>query len=188
MRQSSPPSPVPAPAPARPLNPEVHALHERVHAKASARLGALEAQLAHSNAQLDALYTDLQRGGPAIRDEMQRLAAVRDLCNTNAARYAELNDAARTRAAVLRSRELDLDAALVATSIAENQCVAADRLIDLVAEDQALGDTIYQVGRAFTAERPTLDRMLRHTRELAREQFMRRALARKITDGLGWST
>ena len=36
-------------------------------------------------------------------------------------------------------------------------------------------------------ERLPLERMLKHTRTLAREQFVRRALARRIGDGLGWT-
>ncbi|KAE8266238.1 hypothetical protein A4X09_0g6104, partial [Tilletia walkeri] len=59
-------------------------------------------------------------------------------------------------------------------------------LLTLVAEDHALEDTLYQLGRALNAERIDLDRFLKQTRHLAREQFMRRALARKISEGMGW--
>ncbi|WFD36983.1 suppressor protein stp22 of temperature-sensitive alpha-factor receptor and arginine permease [Malassezia cuniculi] len=158
------PATSPPAAPARPINPEVRDLHERLHAKVAQRLSALSSSLASANSQLEALHTDLEKGTPAIHDEMQRLRAVRDVCRTSAQRYAELNDAAHTHATVLRSRELDIDSALVATSIAENQ------LVGLIAEDEALGDAIYQLVRAFSAERITLDRMMKHTRELAREQ------------------
>lgn len=61
------------------------------------------------------------------------------------------------------------------------------RLIDLVAEDNAIEDTLYHLGRALHAEVIDLDRFLKQTRYLAREQFMRRALAQKISAGMGWA-
>lgn len=112
---------------------------------------------------------------------MHKLRAVRDVCASSARRYAALADAAHTRAAGLRARELDADTVLVATNLAENQLVGA------VAHDRALGDAMHQVLRACAAERLPLAHMLKHSRALAREQFAHRALARRIGDGLGWT-
>ena len=81
------------------------------------------------------------------------------------------------------------------------------RLINLVAEDNAIEDTIYHLHRALNAGRIDLERFLRvrvrlersspdtsqTTRSLAEEQFMKRALIEKITNGIpmgsmrGWS-
>jgi ESCRT-I complex subunit TSG101 len=60
------------------------------------------------------------------------------------------------------------------------------RLLNLVAEDNAIEDTLYHLGRALNSERIDLERFLKQTRFLAREQFMRRALAIKICSSLGW--
>jgi ESCRT-I complex subunit TSG101 len=57
-----------------------------------------------------------------------------------------------------------------------------------VAEDNAIEDTLYHLGRALNAEMIDLDRFLKQTRFLAREQFMRRALAMKICRGMGWDS
>lgn len=62
------------------------------------------------------------------------------------------------------------------------------RLISLVAEDNAIEDTIYHLHRALNSGRIDLERFLKNARLLAEEQFMKRALINKIQDGLpmGW--
>lgn len=60
------------------------------------------------------------------------------------------------------------------------------RLIDLVASDSAIGDTLFYLGQALHSEAIEVERFLKQTRFLAREQFMRRALAQKITQRMGW--
>lgn len=60
-------------------------------------------------------------------------------------------------------------------------------MIDLVAEDNAIEDTLYHLSRALNSEAIDLDRFLKQTRFLAREQFMRRALAQKIGAGMAWA-
>lgn len=57
------------------------------------------------------------------------------------------------------------------------------RLIDLVAEDAAISDTLYQLNRALHNEKIDLERFLKATRILAREQFMKRALVERILKG-----
>lgn len=59
------------------------------------------------------------------------------------------------------------------------------RLVDLVAEDNAIEDTIYHMTRALDAERVDLDRYLKSIRSLAREQYMKRALIERILQGMG---
>lgn len=81
------------------------------------------------------------------------------------------------------------------------------RLYDLVTEDMAIEDTIYVLGKALDRERISLDvflkvpyplnlqlgdakkltghEKLQHTRTLAREQFLLRALVKKITRQIG---
>lgn len=164
------------------MNPELLALHDRLYHKIDSRLTTLASTLTASNARLEVLSADLDRGLPAIEDELSRLRAVRDVCATTGDRLqtsvTELTDQVRS----LQSREdPDPDTLVLATSIVGNQ------LVDLVAEDNAIEDTLYHLGRALNAERIDLDRFLKQTRVLAREQFMKRALAMKISEGMGWS-
>ena len=61
--------------------------------------------------------------------------------------------------------------------------ITSPRLLELVAEDNALEDTIYHLGRAFNSDARTqdeLEKFLKRTRALGREQFMKRALINKI--------
>lgn len=168
--------------PPRPINPELLALHDHVFSKIDSRLNALASTLGASNARLEVLSSDLDRGLPAIQDEMSRLKAVRDVCKTTGDRLdasvAEITESLRT----LNAREEpDADSMVLATSIVGNQ------LVDLVAEDNAIEDTLYHLGRALNAERLDLERFLKQTRLLAREQFMKRALAMKISEAMGWA-
>ena len=113
-------------APPRPPNPQLVALHDELHAKLSARLAALSSSLDQTNEQLAVLSSDLDRGRPAIEDEMRRLEAVRDVCRVTGDRLDETTRAARDRIDWLRSREdLDPDGLIVATSIVGNQYVPA---------------------------------------------------------------
>ncbi|BFZ61665.1 Suppressor protein stp22 of temperature-sensitive alpha-factor receptor and arginine permease [Saitoella coloradoensis] len=63
--------------------------------------------------------------------------------------------------------------------------VVHQQLYELVAEDAAISDTIYVLGRCLEGERVGFEGFLREVRKLGREQFMRRALIGKIVEGLG---
>ncbi|TKY89317.1 hypothetical protein EX895_001848 [Sporisorium graminicola] len=170
------------PPPPRPINPELLALHDRIYTKLDTRLSTLASTLAASNSRLEVLSTDLDRGLPAIEDEMSRLKAVRDVCQTTGDRLeASVRDITESIRGLQAREEPDPDNMVLATSIVGNQ------LVDLVAEDNAIEDTLYHLGRALNAERIDLDRFLKQTRMLAREQFMKRALAMKIGEGMGWA-
>ncbi|KAJ1018195.1 hypothetical protein NDA18_006354 [Ustilago nuda] len=183
---STPPTLTPAsgpvPPPPRPINPELLALHDRVYNKLTSRLSTLSNTLSFTNSRLELLSTDLDRGLPAIEDEMSRLRAVRDVCQTTGDRLSiSVNEISESIRNLQAREEPDPDSMVLATSIVGNQ------LVDLVAEDNAIEDTLYHLGRALNAERIDLDRFLKQTRMLAREQFMKRALAMKISDGMGWA-
>ncbi|KAM5535230.1 hypothetical protein V8D89_011166 [Ganoderma adspersum] len=189
---SSPPDPA-APAaalPRRPPNPELLRLHDRVHAKLSSELASLSQAMALDAERLRANQTDLLTGEPAIRDEMARLEAVRDVCGGVAARLEQVVAAGERNVGELRRKgDPEVDEMVCSTTIVYNQ------LVNLVAEDNAIEDTIYHLHRALNAGRIDLERFLRTTRVLAEEQFTKRALIEKIqagmprsgSDGAGWS-
>jgi len=150
-----------------------------VHDKIKLEISSLSQGIASDTERLRALQADLLAGEPAIRDEMGRLEAVRDVCCTVSNRLHDSVGRAESNIAELRRRgEPDIDEMVCAPTIVHNQ------LINLTAEDNAIEDTIYQLHRALNAGRIDLDRFLRTTRVLAEEQFMKRALIEKITIGI----
>jgi xanthine/uracil/vitamin C permease (AzgA family) len=76
--------------------------------------------------------------------------------------------------------------AVVVVVVSSSLTLFLNRLIDLVAGDSAIGDTLFYLGQALHSEVIEVEKFLKQTRFLAREQFMRRALAQKITQGMGW--
>jgi len=123
---------------------------------------------------------DLLSGEPAIRDEMARLEAVRKVCDSVGRRMDEIVSRGEERVAELEAKgEVGVDEVVCGISIVHNQ------LIDLVAEDNAIEDTIYHLSRALDAERIDLDRFLKSIRSLGREQYMKRALIERILQGMG---
>jgi ESCRT-I complex subunit TSG101 len=138
--------------------------------------------------RLRAHQSDLLTGEPAIRDEMARLEAVRDVCRSVSSRVRSIvEDAERNMAELKRKGDPDVDELVCSTTIVHNQyvtvpglvhsvvsnfCVCVpfprraaavpdDRLINLVAEDNAIEDTIYHLHRALNAGRIDLERFLR---------------------------
>ncbi|KAJ6596854.1 UEV domain-containing protein [Mycena vulgaris] len=167
------------PAPPRPPNPELLRLHAAVHAKLSSELASLAHALALDADRLRAHQADLLAGEPAIRDEMARLDAVRDVCRTAAARMRASVEAGERNVADLRAKSTpEVDELVCSTTIVHNQ------LINLVAEDNAIEDTIYHLSKALNSGRIDLERFLRSCRLLAEEQFMKRALIDKIQAGI----
>ncbi|KAI0306370.1 UEV domain-containing protein [Multifurca ochricompacta] len=166
-------------APPRPPNPELLQLHARVHDKLRTELISVSQAMTLDGERLRAQQADLLTGDPAIRDEMARLEAVRDVCRSVATRLREVVQTAERGVAELKRKgDPPVDELVCSTSIVHNQ------LIDLVAEDNAIEDTIYHLHRALNAGRIDLDRFLRTTRVLAEEQFMKRALIERIQASL----
>ncbi|UZJ55349.1 hypothetical protein CBS101457_004669 [Exobasidium rhododendri] len=178
---SPPPSSAMLPAPPRPPNPELLHMHAVLHHKIQTRLQHLRSTQGEVQDQLRLLINDLDRGEPAIRDEMARLEAVRDVCRATGDGLHEAVSKGSRRIEELKVRnEPEIDGMICATSIVGNQ------LIDLVAADSAIGDTLFYLGQALHSEVIEVEKFLKQTRFLAREQFMRRALAQKISQGMGW--
>lgn len=73
----------------------------------------------------------------------------------------------------------DIDELLVAPTVVSNQ------LYTLVAEERALGDAIFMLGRAMEKGRITPAVFSKATRSLAREWYLKKALAKKIGQGMG---
>lgn len=97
-------------------------MHAALHQKIQARLQHLRSTVGDSQHQLKLLIGDLDRGEPAIRDEMARLEAVRDVCKATGDGLEEAVSNGNRRIAELRDRsEPDVDEMICATSIVGNQ-------------------------------------------------------------------
>ncbi|KAG6832384.1 hypothetical protein H0H92_002652 [Tricholoma furcatifolium] len=92
------------PLPPRPPNPELLRLHEQAHHKLTSELSSLSQALVVDSERLRAQQTDLLAGEPAIRDEMSRLEAVRDVCRNVAGRLKKSVDQAEANIAELRRK------------------------------------------------------------------------------------
>jgi hypothetical protein len=118
------PTPPRVTAPPRPPNPELIALHARLHEMFTTELASLTTSVAQENERLRGAQADLLKGEPAVRDEMARLEAVRGVCQTVCHQLAEVVNSAENAIANLeRKGEPEIDELVCATSIVHNQYV-----------------------------------------------------------------
>jgi ESCRT-I complex subunit TSG101 len=93
-----------------------------VHGRLNAGFQHIVKELAEDTARLRATQEDLLAGEPAIRDEMARLMAVRDVCRTVGARTKEWVENVESRLAEARRRgEPEVDELVCSTTIVYNQ-------------------------------------------------------------------
>ena len=109
-------------APPRPPNPELLQLQARIQDKVESEMNSLSQALALDAERLRALQADLLAGEPAIRDEMARLEAVRDVCRNVSSRLrGTVNQAEKNIAELRRRGDPEIDEMVCATSIVHNQ-------------------------------------------------------------------
>ncbi|KAK3806454.1 MAG: UEV domain-containing protein [Benniella sp.] len=70
--------------------------------------------------------------------------------------------------------EAQVDEIVCGSSVVHNQ------LFELVAEEIAIEDTIYYLGKALRQDKIGLNEYMKHLRNLSREQFMKKALIKKV--------
>lgn len=117
---------------------------------------------------------------PAFHSEAGQLAQLSNILTSNS---NILHDALHQADGVIegsRNHPLpDVDELLVAPTVVANQ------LYTLVAEERALGDAIFMLGRAVERGRISPAVFAKMTRSLAREWYLKKALVRKIGQGMG---
>ncbi|KAI0446915.1 UEV domain-containing protein [Xylaria telfairii] len=176
------PSPSNIPAPPIPPNPEKDALLRQLASTLySMRQRARqqnESSLAGLSAQRTAMLTALQN----IQADS---AALTPLSNLLASNTMVLQSSLQEADAVITNSTTHqppaIDDLLVAPTVVGNQ------LYDVVAEERALGDAIFVLGRAVERGRISPAVFAKTTRGLAREWYLKKALARKIGRGMGLS-
>ncbi|KAK4452605.1 ESCRT-I component [Podospora aff. communis PSN243] len=176
------PSPSNVPAPPIPPNPEKDALlHQLAHTLYEMRQRA-RAQNETSLQGLEAQRNAMDAAAAKLQAESAQLAQLSALLTSNT---SVLQDSLRKADAVIESSarhpEPNIDELLVAPTVVGNQ------LYELVAEERALADAIFMLGRAVERGRIAPQTFAKQTRSLAREWYLKKALVRKIGVGMGLS-
>ncbi|KAH7121964.1 UEV domain-containing protein [Dactylonectria estremocensis] len=166
-------------APPIPPNPEKDALlHQLAQTLCAIRMRARQ-QNDSSMAGLQAQRTAMLSAMPALQAEAGQLTQLSNVLTSNS---NILHDALHKADGVIegsRSHPVpDVDELLVAPTVVANQ------LYTLVAEERALGDAIFMLGRAVERGRIAPAVFAKMTRSLAREWYLKKALVRKIGQGM----
>ena len=129
---------------------------------------------------LDAQHTALQRSYGAMQAELEQLRQLSSALESNERILSSsMQQADEVMAEAAQRAVPAVDDVLVAPTIVGGQ------LYETVAEERALGDTMFVLGRALDRGRLGLDVFLKQSRGLAREQFLKKALIKKISVGIG---
>lgn len=117
-----------------------------------------------------------------IQTDTNALAALSNVLSSNTVDLQSSMKEADVVIANSRRQALpNIDELLVAPTVVGNQ------LYEVVAEERALGDAIFMLGRAVERGRITPAVFAKTTRSLAREWYLKKALAKKIGRGMGLS-
>ncbi|KAI1821494.1 UEV domain-containing protein [Xylaria intraflava] len=176
------PSPQNLPPPPIPPNPEKDALLRQLastlHEMRQQARQQNESSLTSLTAQRTAMLAALQ----AMQSDSAALTPLSALLASNT---AILQSSLKEADAVISNSQTQpapaIDDLLVAPTVVANQ------LYDVVAEERALGDAIFVLGRAVERGRVSPAVFAKTTRSLAREWYLKKALARKIGRGMGLS-
>ncbi|USP78063.1 Tumor susceptibility gene 101 protein [Curvularia clavata] len=170
---------VPLPVPPVPPNPEKDALLRALsqtlvsqinqtvssNMAAIAPLRAQQAALQNAHARLQAELGELQQLEAALASNEQVLKGA-------------MVEADRVMEDARRRKAPDVDDVLVAPTVVGGQ------LYTLAAEEKGIADALFVLGRALDRGRITPDVFVKQTRSLAREQFLKKALIKKIARGM----
>lgn len=131
-------------------------------------------------AGLQAQRAAMQQAMAGLQSESSQLTQLSNVLTSNT---NILHEALRKADVVIegsrRHPAPDIDELLVAPTVVSNQ------LYNLVAEERALGDAIFMLGRAVERGRMSPAVFAKTTRSLAREWYLKKALVRKIGQGMG---
>ncbi|KAI9263185.1 UEV domain-containing protein [Phascolomyces articulosus] len=165
------------PSSSLPRESQERELQENLYRKVSDRMQAFNIAVSNEMDKLLMINRQLNDGEFRIDQEQQVLMGMirrlQDNIQILRTRGKEIEEITST---VNSMPDLAVDEALCGTTVVYNQ------LFDLVADDNAIVDTIYYLGKALNTERIDLVTFMKCTRTLAREQFMKRALMKKICD------
>lgn len=160
MDDSLPPATLPTPSqsapPPPPPNPEKDRLIQEISLALHARAEASQARTQSALSGVAAQRTSLQRAEAAMERERAELQHLSDSCDQNAEILKErISMAERVIQEAKNTEPPGIDEVVVAPSVVHQQ------LYDCVAEDMAIEDTIYVLGKALDGEKVELEAFLK---------------------------
>ncbi|KAI9802664.1 MAG: hypothetical protein M1825_002686 [Sarcosagium campestre] len=168
------------PAPPIPPNPEKDALLRALGTQLFRQRQQAAQQAQSTIPSLLAQQTALANASHAMQNEVRALEALDAMLTSNERILADSMRRADEVMEDARKRKVPgVDDVLVAPNLVGKQ------LYDVVAEERAVSDAIFVLAKALDRGRVGLDVFLKQTRGLAREQFLKKALIRKISRGMG---
>ncbi|KAK6513335.1 hypothetical protein TWF281_004966 [Arthrobotrys megalospora] len=169
--------------PPLPPNPEKDRLITEIAKILQSKADAASSKTMSSLEQTSSQAEAMAKTEAYMERERIELIRINDVCEKDQRILNERIGMADELIREVRDREApNIDAVVVAPTVVHNQ------LYELVTDDMAIEDTIYVLGKALDKERITLDVFLKHTRALAREQFTKRALVKKISRQIGMTS
>ena len=151
-------------------------LSESLVAQATHKVQQAQSAIAPLTAQWHALSEAHSR----LQSELQQLQQLDAVLDTNEAiLHQSIRDCTKVIEASRQMPQPNIDEVLVAPT------VAAQQLWNLCADEVAIKEAMYCLQRAVGAGRVGSAEFVRLTRSLARECFLKMALARKVATGLG---
>lgn len=167
------------PVPPVPPNPEKdallralsHTIVSQIHQTVSSNISALDPLKAQQDA-LQTAHAKLQ----AELGELQQLDAA--LATNEQVLKGAMFEADRAMEDARQRKVPDVDELLVAPTLVGGQ------LYTLAAEEQGISDAIFVLGRALDKGRVSTEVFVKQTRSLAREQFLKKCLIKKIATGM----
>ncbi|RDA95561.1 hypothetical protein CP533_1201 [Ophiocordyceps camponoti-saundersi (nom. inval.)] len=167
-------------APPIPPNPEKDALLQQLAETLASMRQRSRQQDESSMAGLKAQRGAMLAAMAALQSEASQLTQLSQVLTSNT---KILHEALHKADGVIEGSRnhpaAEMDELLVAPTVVANQ------LYNLVAEERALGDAIFMLGRAVERGRMSPAVFAKTTRSLAREWYLKKALARKIGEGMG---
>ncbi|KAL2353537.1 UEV domain-containing protein [Cryomyces antarcticus] len=171
---------LPPPAPPVPRNPEKDALLSALSSTLRSQLQQTLQQNATAVSSLRAQHHALQDAHSRLSAELAQLQQLDALLASNEQiLHASMQDADRVIADARHRSLPPIDDVLVAPTVVGGQ------LWTLVAEERGIGEALWCLGRAMSEGRVSGEVFVKLTRSLAREQFLKKALIRKISRGMG---
>ncbi|EAW09963.1 putative endosomal sorting complex protein TSG101 [Aspergillus clavatus NRRL 1] len=188
------------PAPPIPPNPEKDAL---LHAVSKTLAETVQANAAQSEAAAHSLLSQSESLHAAIASLQGEIASLNALNSTLQSNTSILTQSLHRADAVIADAQTRIASTQPSSSTSASTSTAADaglppiddvlvaptvvgkQLYDLVAEERGIQQAIYALQSALVKGFVGVETWSRHTRGLAREAFLKRALIRKIGRGMG---
>lgn len=154
----------------------LHNLGRAIYSQRQHTLNRTTSSLPGLDAQHKAMLNTLSN----MQAEIQALESLNTLLNNNTnILHTALHDADAVIESSQHRTAPNVDELLVAPTVVANQ------LYDLVCEERSLGDALFVLGRAVEKGRITPAVFSKMTRTLAREWYLKKALVKKIGNGMG---